>query len=118
DRRVAIAAIQSDISDMMLVAERHDLLDGRAHGRMRRDADPPGQHRDGEQQQSRQGAQLEREDETRLKNLGHSAFSLSSEGAARKKSTSPAERPSATPFRSGQWPPPARPPSSCGASEP
>ena len=47
--------------------------------------------------------------------MRHSVFER---GSGSKRPISPAERPSATPFRSGQRPPPARPPSSCGASEP
>jgi hypothetical protein len=68
---VAIAAIDLVVADVMLVAEGDDLLDRRADRRMRRDQHPPGEQRDEHDPEHGEQAELEREDETRLEDLGH-----------------------------------------------
>ena len=70
-RGVAIAAIQTDIADVVLVAERHDLFCRRTDRRVRRDADAPAENRNREQHQHDQRAELEHKNEARLEDLGH-----------------------------------------------
>ena len=76
DRGVAIAAVDADVADVVLVAERHRLLDRRAEAGCGAMLIRQAKHSGGEQQQDGEGAELEREDEPRLEDLCHASFSL------------------------------------------